>query len=330
MAENRHAALVVDKLSSDFSGVVLRDMPTPSPGPGQVLVRVRAAALNFPDVLLTQGQYQFKPEPPFVPGLEAAGEVVALGAGVFHVKPGDAVVAGAKQGGALGRMMLADASETRAMPVGLEWAEAAAHTMSGITAYVSLLHRAQLASGETLLVHGATGGTGIATVQLGRHLGARVIASGRSIEKLELARAVGAHETIAVGPNLRDELLRLTDNWGVDVVMDPIGGDVFDASLRALAWGGRLLVVGFVGGRIAEIKSNYLLIKNLSVIGVRAGEFVRRDPVKGARVMAAIDELAGIGILKPHLGARFALEHGVQALQMLARGEAAGKIVVEM
>ncbi|WP_423460277.1 NADPH:quinone oxidoreductase family protein [Ottowia sp. VDI28] len=247
-AESTYTALVVEQLSPDFSGVVLRDLDTPMPGPGEVLIRVRAAALNFPDVLLTQGNYQFKPNPPFVPGLEAAGEVVVAGEGVAHVKPGDAVMAQTRQGGALARMMVADAKEVRRMPPNLDWAEAAAHSVAGITAYVSLIERGRLEAGETLLVHGASGGTGMATVQLGRHLGARVIATGRSPEKLEAARSAGAHEVLQVGPNLKDDILRVTDGEGVDVVFDTVGGDVFDASLRALAWGGRLLVVGFLGG----------------------------------------------------------------------------------
>lgn len=322
------AALVVETLSTDFSGTRLQSRPLPAPGPSQVLVRVRAAALNFPDVLLTQGNYQFKPELPFVPGLEAAGEVVAVGADVRHVRPGDAVVAQAKQGGALARSMLVEAGHVRAMPANLDWAEAAAYSVAGMTAYVSLVHRAQISAGETLLVHGATGGTGLATVQLGRHLGARVIATGRSLDKLQAARELGAHEVVQIGPEMRDEVMRLTDGQGVDVVFDPIGGDVFDASLRSLAWGGRLLVVGFVGGRIADLKSNYVLIKNLSVIGVRAGEFGRRNPALGAQVVQQIDALAAQGVLRPHIAARFPLAQAVQALQLLASGRATGKIVV--
>lgn len=330
IGDKAYTALVVEKLSDDFSGLALRSHPVPAPGPAQVLVRVRAAALNFPDVLLTQGNYQFKPDLPFVPGLEAAGEVMTVGADVHHVKPGDAVVAQTRQGGALACMMIAEANEVRPMPANLDWAEAAACSAAGMTAYVSLVHRGQIAAGETLLVHGAGGGTGLATVRLGRHLGARVIATGRSPEKLEVARAMGAHEVIQLGPNLRDEILRVTDGKGVDVVFDTVGGDVFDASLRAMAWGGRLLVVGFLGGRIADLKSNYVLIKNLSVIGVRAGEFVRRDRAAGERVMQQVDALAAQGVLKPHIGGRFPLEEGVQALRMLARGKATGKIVVTM
>lgn len=330
VTDTHYTALVVEQLRPDFSGVALRTIAVTLPGPQQVLVRVRAAAVNYPDVLLTQGMYQFKPTLPFVPGLEASGEVVAVGPGVEHVRAGDAVVAQTRQGGALGQMMIADASEVRPMPSNLNWDEAAAYSAAGMTAYVSLVYRGQLQAGETLLVHGASGGAGLATVQLGRQLGARVIATGRSLEKLEAARVAGAHEILQVGENLRDDILRLTGNKGVDVVFDPIGGDVFDASLRSLAWGGRLLVVGFLGGRIADLKSNYVLIKNISIIGIRAGEFIRRDPAQGARVMREVDTLAAQGVLKPHVCARFRLEESVQALEMLAHGKATGKVVVTM
>jgi len=326
--ENSCTALVVDRLSPDFSGVAIRQWPVAAPGAGEVLIRVRAAALNFPDVLLTQGNYQFKPEPPFVPGLEAAGEVLAIGEDVEHVKQGDHVIAQAKQGGTLASMMVAGAADVRRKPEGLDWAEAAAHSMAGITAYVSLVERGRLQAGETLLVHGASGGTGLATVQLGRHLGARVIATGRSLEKLQAVRAAGAHEVLQVGPNLRDDLLRLTNGKGVDVVFDTVGGDVFDASIRSLAWGGRLLVVGFLGGRMADVKSNYLLIKNISVIGVRAGEFARRDRERGDQALRYIDDLATQGVMKPVVSARFALQDSVQALRVLAEGGATGKIAV--
>lgn len=325
-----YAAQVVERLSDDFSGLRLRSLRTPSPGPGQVLVQVRAAALNYPDVLLTQGKYQFRPEPPFVPGLEVSGQVLAVGVDVSHVGVGDAVVANARQGGGFAQRMLADAAEVRTVPAGLDWDEAAAYSMAAITAWVALVERARMKPGETLLVHGASGGTGLATVQLGRHLGARVIATGRSREKLEVARAMGAHEVVPLGADLRDEVLRLTEGRGVDVVFDPVGGDVFDASLRCLAWGGRLLVVGFVGGRIAELKSNYVLIKNLSVIGVRAGEHVRRDPGTGARVRAQVDQLAAQGVFRPHIAARLPLPDLVAGLRMLASGQAAGKVVVVM
>lgn len=324
-----HSAWVVEHLSPDFSGLALRLVPTVAPGPGQVQVRVRAAALNFPDVLMTQGGYQFKPELPFVPGMEAAGEVLAVGHGVSQVSPGDAVVVNARQG-ALAECMTVAASQLRPMPAGLDWAVAASYSVTGLTAYVALIERARLQAGETLLVHGASGGTGMAAVQLGRHLGARVIATGRSLDKLEAVRAAGADACIALGPQLRDEVMRLTQGQGVDVVFDPVGGEVFETSLRTLGWGGRLLVIGFLAGHAASVRSNYVLIKGLSVMGVRAGEQTRRHPERGAQMRAEVDALAAQGVLRPPISHRFPLDQGRQALEAMARGEAVGKMVVLM
>lgn len=322
-----YRALQVQRLSDDFSGLALCERPVPTVGAQQVLVRVRATALNFPDVLLTQGNYQFKPELPFAPGLEAAGEVVAVGEGVRHVKPGDAVVATGRQGG-LAELMLAPAGDVRVMPPGLTWAEGAAYSVAGLTAAVALQERGHLRAGETLVVHGASGGTGLAAVQLGRHMGARVIATGRSLDKLQAARSAGADALVVLGPQLREDLLAATGGRGVDVVFDPIGGDVFDASLRALAWGGRLLVIGFLSERAATVRSNYLLIKGLSVLGVRAGEFARRDPERGEQLRRAVDGWATQGVLRPHISASFALSEAVDALRLMARGGVTGKVVV--
>jgi NADPH2:quinone reductase len=324
----QHCALLCNALTDNLSGLAIVRLPTPIPGPGQVLVQVRAAALNFPDTLMAQGRYQFKPPMPFVPGLEAAGEVIAVGAGVAHVAPGDAVVAHARFG-AVAECMLAAGDEVRPRPAGLDWADAAAFHAAAITAYVGLKRRAYIEAGETLLIHGASGGVGMACVQLGRHLGARVIATGRSDEKLAVVRAQGAHETINLRGDLREEVMRLTDGRGVDVVMDSVGGDVFDASLRCLAWGGRLLVVGFVGGRIAEVKANYILIKNLAILGVRAGEYGRRDPLRGAENVREIDRLASAGVFKPYIGARLPLSDAIEGLRMLAAGSVTGKVVIE-
>jgi len=323
-----YPALVCEALTEDLSGLAVRSVAVPAPDAGQVLVRVRAAALNFPDYLMTQGRYQFKPPMPFVPGLEAAGEVIATGSGVAHVGAGDAVVVHARHG-ALAGAMIADAGAVRPMPPGLDWAAGAAFHAAALTAYVGLVRRAHLREGETLLVHGASGGVGMACVQLGRHLGARVIATGRSADKLAAVRAHGAHETVALAGDWRDAILRLTDGRGADVVVDTVGGDVFDASLRCMAWGARMLVVGFVGGRIPEVKTNYLLIKNLAVLGVRAGEYGRRDPVRGAENVREIDRLASAGVFKPHICARLAIDQAVEGLRMLADGRVAGKLVVE-
>ena len=324
-----YAALVCESLSDDLAGLAVRSLPLPVPGPGQVLLRVRAAALNFPDFLMTQGRYQFKPDLPFVPGLEAAGEVMAIGAGVTDIKRGDTVLVHARTG-AIAECMLVSQAEVRAIPPGLDFAEAAAFHAAALTAYVALVRRAALQAGETLLVHGASGGVGMATVQLGRHLGAQVIASGRSDVKLAIVRAQGAHHCINLGDDLRERVMVLTGGRGVDVVMDAVGGDVFDASLRCLGWGGRLLVVGFVGGRIPEVKANYILIKNLSIIGVRAGEVGRRDPAQGAENVRAIDHLASIGVFKPYIGARLPLSQAIDGLRLLGDGQVTGKVVIEM
>lgn len=329
MNQFQYAALVCDTLSDDLSGLSVQTFTTSEPGPDQVLIRVRAAALNFPDVLMTQGKYQFKPPMPFVPGLEACGEVVAVGTSVSAFSAGDKVVASTRYG-AIAQYLLADQTELREMPAGLNWAEGAAYQAASLTAYVSLVNRAGLASGETLLVHGASGGVGMAAVQLGRHLGARVIASGRSDEKLAMARAAGAHETIKLGGDLREDVMRLTGQHGVDVVFDPIGGDVFDASLRCLAWGGRLLVVGFVSGRIPEVKANYILIKNISVIGVRAGEVGRKDPALGAANIREVDRLAEAGVFKPHVGTQLPLGGAIDGMRMLQAGGVSGKLVITL
>lgn len=323
-----YAALVCESLTDDLSGLFIRSLPLPTPGPMQVLLKVRAAALNFPDYLMAQGRYQTKPALPFVPGLEAAGEVLAIGAGVTGLQAGSAVVAHVRTG-AIAECMVVERNEVRAIPHGLDFAEAAAFHAAAITAYVALVRRAALQPGETLLVHGASGGVGMATVQLGRHLGAQVIASGRSDDKLAIVRAQGAHHTINLADDLRQRVRQITDGRGVDVVMDAVGGDVFDASLRCLGWGGRLLVVGFVAGRIPEVKTNYILIKNLSIIGVRAGEYGRRDPLRGAENVCEIDRLAEAGVFKPYIGARLPLDQAIDGLRMLGQGNVTGKVVIE-
>ena len=323
-----YAALVCESLSEDLSGLAIRRLPLPSPAAGQVLIKVRAAALNFPDFLMTQGRYQFKPELPFVPGMEAAGEVVAVGEAVTSCKAGDAVLAHMRSG-ALAQYILVTAADVRPIPAGLDFASAAAFHAAAITAYVALVRRAALKPGDTLLVHGASGGVGMATVQLGRHLGAQVIATGRSDDKLAVVRAQGAHHSINLAEDLRERVMRITEGRGVDVVMDVLGGDVFDASLRCLGWGGRLLVAGFVAGRIPVVKANYILIKNLSIIGVRAGEYGRRDPLRGAENVREIDRLAAVGVFQPYIGARLPLERAIEGLRMLGQGNVTGKVVIE-
>lgn len=325
-----YRALVCRRIAPDLSGVAIETLPTRGPGPGEVLVAIRTAALNFPDLLTTQGLYQYKPELPYIPGMEAAGVIAALGDGVTQLQIGQRVVVKPRVG-AFAELMTLSASLVRPIPDGLDFATAASYQAAALTAYVALVRCGHLMRGETLLVHGASGGVGVAAVQLGKHLGARVIATGTSDEKLAIIRTLGADEVINVTrENLRDRVKALTDDRGADVIYDPVGGDVFDASVRCIAWGGRLLVIGFTSGRIPTIGVNMPLIKGFSVVGVRAGEYGRRDPVKGAENQVAIDALTAQGVFKPHVCARLPLEQAIDGLRMIADRKVVGKIVLEM
>jgi len=328
-----HRALVCRALSDDFSGLAVETLATPEPGPAEVLVRMRAASVNFPDLLMTQGRYQFRPELPFVPGIEGAGEVAAIGREATNEpsapRIGDRVLVHARTG-AFAAFNLLGAADVRPMPPALDYAHAAAFQAAAVTAYVALVRRAALQPGETLLVHGATGGVGMATVQLGKHLGARVIATGTSDEKLAQLRALEGVETLNLAGGLREQVHALTHGRGADVVFDPVGGDVFDASVRCIAWGGRLLVVGFAAGRIPSVALNLPLIKGFSIVGVRAGEYGRRDPQRGAQNLREIDRLAGEGVLRPYICERFSIERSIEALRHLADRRVLGKVVIEM
>jgi NADPH2:quinone reductase len=330
VATGTYRALVCRHLSDDLSGVGMQSLPCVAPGPREVLVRLHAASVNFPDLLMTKGLYQFRPDPPFVLGMEGAGVVAAVGSEVTQFAVGDRVLAHQKTGCYAERIVL-PAGSVRPLPSRLDFAQGAAFQAAAVTAYVALVRKGGLASGETLLVHGASGGVGMAAVQLGRHLGARVIATGTSDEKLAVVREQGAHEVINLTrEDLRDRVKELTGGRGADVIYDPIGGDVFDASTRCIAWDGRLLVIGFVSGRIPSIAANIPLIKGFSVVGVRAGEYGRRNPEKGAENLRAIDLLAEQGVFRPYIGARFPLERALDALRHIAERKVLGKVVIEM
>ncbi|HSG89226.1 MAG TPA: NADPH:quinone oxidoreductase family protein [Pseudomonadales bacterium] len=321
----------------DPSVDVLRadEVEVPDPAAGEVRVRLKACALNFPDVLMIQGGYQFKPPLPFAPGMEAAGDVESVGAGVTGLKAGDAVVVNMRHGG-LAEAVTVPADAVRPMPPGLDYDRAAGFSAAYLTAWVALVRRGALQAGETLLVHGAAGGVGLAAVDLGRHLGARVIATAGTDEKLAVVKALGADEvlnyTLADGGlgGFREAVKALTDGRGADVIYDPVGGDVFDESLRCIAWNGRLLVIGFTSGRIGQVPSNIPLIKGFSVVGVRAGEYGRRDPQAGRENRDAIFELAASGAIHPHVCAHFPLERAAEALRMLVERRAVGKVVVTL
>ena len=321
-------ALLVSELLDDHRGCTLTELPVPQPGPGEVRVRVRAAAVNFPDLLMTRGAYQLKPDLPFTPGLELAGEVDALGDGVTAWQVGDAVLGG-NRFGAMAEYAIVPAAALRAKPARLSWEEAAAYGVAYLTAWVALVRCGQVAAGETVLVHGAAGGVGLATVDLARALGARVIAAASSVEKRTLLTELYAPDAvIAAEPGFREEVKALTDGKGADVIFDPVGGDVFDESTRCIAFGGRLLVIGFASGRIPEVSVNMPLIKGFSVVGVRAGEYGRRFPERGAENIAAIDALAAEGKIRPHVHAALDLADWREGFAMLERREVVGKVVL--
>jgi len=320
-------ALLCRNISEDIGALALEDVLLPPLGVDQVRVRVRAAAVNFPDLLMVQGKYQHRPELPFVVGGEFAGEIVQAGSLVDRFKIGDRVIGGGLTGAFAEEAQVSEA-QLRPIPAGVDFATAAGFTMAYLTAYVSLVRRAALQPGEFLLVHGASGGVGLAAVDLGRVLGARVIATASSETKRNFLLRYGA-EHVLPSENFRDTVKALTAGRGADVIYDPVGGDAFDESTRCIAFNGRLLVVGFASGRIPSINANIPLIKGFSVVGVRAGEFGRRAPEKGRENIEAIDALLAAGKLKPHIGARFGLDQAVDAMRMLADRKAIGKVIIE-
>ena len=322
-------ALQVSALLPDHAGAALVDLPVPQPGPGEARVRVRAAAVNFPDLLMTRGDYQLKPELPFISGLEFAGEVDALGDGVEDWQVGDAVVGGSRFG-AMAAFCIAPAAALRRKPVSLTWEEAAAYPVAYLTAYVSLARCARIAPGEWVLVHGAAGGVGLAAVNLAKAMGARVIAAASSAEKRDAIMRLYAPDAVIDGaPGFRETVKELTGGAGADVIFDPVGGDVFDESTRCIAFGGRLLVIGFASGRIPEVSVNMPLIKGFSVVGVRAGEYGRRFPERGAENIAAIDAMAAAGQIRPHVHAALDLADWREGFAMLERRAVVGKVVLK-
>ena len=323
----RMRAVRVNALSEDITAVDMEEIDLPAPREGEVQIRIRACAVNFPDLLMVQGKYQFKPPLPFTPGMEAAGDIVAVGPGVTAFEPGDKVVAGLRTGG-MAEGANTPAASCRAMPEAMSYEEAAGYTTAYLTAYVSLVRRGHLEAGETLLVHGAAGGVGMAAVDLGKQMGATVIATASSQEKLDVLADRGADHVINVADGFKDRVKELTGGRGADVIYDPVGGDVFDESVRCIAWGGRLLVIGFASGRIPDISVNMPLIKGFSVVGVRAGEYGRRDPEKGAENIAAIDAMAAKGTIRPYVYASFPLDQAAEAMCQLRDRRVIGKVVV--
>jgi NADPH2:quinone reductase len=297
--------------------------------PGQVRVAIRAAGINFPDILMAAGDYQLKPELPFTPGVEAAGDVVEVDGAVRGVTVGDRVIVKMRHG-AYADEAVVTPSQLTPLPSNFDYAEGATFLAAHGTAYHALVDRGQLRAGEVLLVHGAGGGVGLAAVEMGKLLGATVIAVASSEEKLAVARGKGAdHALLYAREPFRDAVKRITQGRGADVVFDPVGGAIFEDSVRCIAWGARLLVVGFTGG-VGLARTNLLLIKGASVLGVRAGEAVRRDPSAGAARIKALLEWAEQGKIRPHVSHRLPLKDYASAMRLLIERKAIGRVVLVM
>ncbi len=308
-------------------GLKLVDLPEPEAG-DQVLIDVVAAGVSFPDLLLSKGQYQMKPPVPFVPGVEVAGVVRSAPAGA-GVKAGDRVMAFTMLGG-WAEVVAAPPHMTFRVPEGWSFEAAAGTVMNYHTAHFALHRRGRLKAGETVLVHGAAGGVGTASVQVARGAGARVLAVVSSEEKAEVARSAGADKALLSTGDWVSQVKDATQGRGVDVVMDPVGGDIFDLSLKCLAPEGRLLVVGFAGGRIPEVKVNRLLLKNVDVVGVAWGAFVMMEPQLTQEIARGLAELAEKGFVEPLVGSTFPLEQAAQALRELESRKATGKVVLRV
>jgi NADPH2:quinone reductase len=308
--------------------LVVEDIPSPLPGPGEAVISVKAASVNFPDVLIIQNKYQVKPPLPFSPGSEVAGIVKAVGDGVTSFKPGDPVLAITTYGG-FAEEVKTEARRLLPIPPGMTFADAAAFGLTYATSEHALFDRGALKHGEALLVLGAAGGVGIAAIEIGKLLGARVIAAASTDEKLAICRAHGADDTInyATG-DLREQIKALTGAAGVDVVYDPVGGPYTEPALRSLAWRGRLLVVGFAAGEIPKIPLNLTLLKGCSIVGVFWGDFTRREPQRFAEAMQRLGRWYAEGKLKPHVSATFPLERAADALTMMANRQVIGKVVL--
>jgi NADPH:quinone reductase len=310
--------------------LALEELPSPRPGPGEVVISVKAASVNFPDVLIIQNKYQFKPPLPFSPGSELAGIVKEVGEGVTSVKPGDEVMAFTTYG-AFAEEVKTEATRLLPIPEGMDYASAAAFVLTYGTSDHALRDRGALAPGETLLVLGAAGGVGLAAVEIGKALGARVIACASSEDKLAVCREHGADATIDYSrEDLRERIKALTDGRGPDVVYDAVGGPYTEPAFRSIAWRGRLLVVGFAAGEIPKLPFNLPLLKGASVVGVFWGDFTRREPRQFAQSMAQLGLWYREGKLRPHVSQTFPLEKATEALQLMAGRKVKGKVVLTM
>jgi NADPH2:quinone reductase len=308
--------------------LVVEDIPSPKPASGQVVVSVKACGVNFPDTLIIQGKYQFKPEMPFSPGGEVAGVVKEIGEGVKRVKPGDRVIAFSTWGG-FAEEMVVDADRTIQMPASMDFIPASAFVLTYGTSYHALKDRAEIKAGETLLVLGAAGGVGLAAIQLGKAMGARVIAAASSDEKLKVCRNNGADESINYGSeDLRARVKIITAGKGVDVVYDPVGGPYSEPALRDMAWKGRFLVVGFAAGDIPKVPLNLTLLKGCSIVGVFWGAFTKNEPERNRENNWELMAMYAAGKIKPHIHATYPLERAAEALNEVLNKRVSGKVVL--
>jgi NADPH:quinone reductase len=305
----------------------LEDVAPPTPGPGQLLINVKATGVNYADSIMVAGRYQTQPAFPFSPGLETAGVVVRCGDGVTRYKPGDRVMAIVAHGG-FAEQVVADEAETFAIPDAMPFDEAGAFPIAYISSHVAIRWQGRLEPGETLLVLGAAGGVGLTAVEIGKAMGARVIAGASTAEKLAVTRERGADATIDYATEkLTERVMALTDGKGADVCFDPVGGDLFDAALSSLGWGGRILLVGFVGG-IPSIPANRLLVKHRAALGSSLRYFRWHAPDKLRRSVDELFTWYAKGLLKPYATHRLPLERGAAAIRLLTDRKAYGKIVV--
>jgi NADPH2:quinone reductase len=308
--------------------LVVEDVPSPTPGPGDVIISAKAASVNFPDVLIIQNKYQVKPPLPFSPGSEVAGVVKTIGDGVDGVKSGDKVMAVTTYG-AFAEEVKTPATRLVPIPDGMDYPTAAAFLLTYGTSEHALRDRGQLKAGETLLVLGAAGGVGIAAIEIGKALGARVIACASTEDKLAVCREHGADAAINyASEDLRERITDLTAGKGIDVVYDAVGGSYTEPALRSLAWRGRLLVVGFAAGEIPRIPLNLALLKGCSIVGVFWGDFARREPKLFAESVRRLGEWYREGKLKPHISATFPLDQAAEALKLMAARKVKGKVVL--
>lgn len=322
---------VLCKAFGPAENLVVEDLDSPQIKKGEVLLDVHAAGVNFPDTLIIEGKYQFKPPFPFSPGGEAAGMVAAVGEKITHLKVGDRVMA-LTGWGSFAEQVAVSGQNVLPIPTEMDFTTAAAFSMTYGTSMHALKQRANLQPGETLLVLGASGGVGLAAVEIGKAMGARVIAAASTNEKLEIARKAGADELINYSEaSLRERLKELTDGQGVDVIYDPVGGKLFEEAFRSIAWNGRMLVVGFAaGGEIPALPANLPLLKGASLIGVFWGAFAQRQPQDNAANFKQLFAWYAEGKLKPLVSQTFALEQAAEAIDTLGQRKAVGKLVVKV